>query len=216
VSNEASRQRIDDFEIEKNYAGSLHNPRIIHAGSRRADQAKQDHAPPPTGSLRSCIHSPLPDTRPTRYLTKTQENVSQSASQTRAPKRQVQRNHNVVTAKAILTHLARLKAPDRSLDMHVESCPKCNKAGYLVREYRRIRGKRYGPYLAVNHYVSKSQSGHTRIRRCYISLKKLAPNEKTRICNLLAASRVSARARIANYEPFQREGRTILDHGDVS
>jgi hypothetical protein len=158
--------------------------------------------PPLTGSLHSCAHSLRQNTKSARYLTKPQENLSQRASQTRAPKRRAQRNRNVVTAKAIITCPARLKAPDRSLDMHVESCPKCNKAGYLVREYRRIRGKRYGPYLAVNHYVSKSHSGHTRIRRCYISLKKLAPNEKVRICNLLALSRVSARGRIANYGPF--------------
>jgi len=113
-----------------------------------------------------------------------------------------QRNHNVMRAKAVLTCKTRLKAPGLGLVMHVDSCPKCHEAGYLVREYRRIRGKRYGPYLVVNHYISKSQSGHTRIRRCYISLKKLAPNEKARICNLLAVSRVSARGRIVNYQPF--------------
>jgi len=36
---------IVDCETEGNYAGSRRNPRIIHAGSRRANQAKQDHAP---------------------------------------------------------------------------------------------------------------------------------------------------------------------------
>lgn len=170
------------------------------------DPTKPNRITPPRSQITPLLHthSQLPNMKPTRYPTRPQENVSQAASQTRAPKRQIQRNHAVVTARATrsLTRPARLKAPDPSLDMHVESCPKCHKAGYLVREYRKGQGKRYGPYLAVNHYVSKSHSGHARIRRCYISLKKLAPNEKTRICKLLALSRVSAHGRIGNYEPF--------------
>jgi len=55
----------------------------------------------------------------------------------------------------------------------------------MIKTYRKIEAKVYGPYLVVQHYVSKSKKGTTRVRPCFISLKKLHP-EKTRIGTLLA------------------------------
>jgi hypothetical protein len=73
-----------------------------------------------------------------------------------------------------------------SVVMHIGSCPKCGSSGYIIKTYRKIRGKVYGPYLVVQHYVSKSEKGTTRVRPCFISLKKLHSNEKARIGRLLA------------------------------
>jgi len=69
--------------------------------------------------------------------------------------------------------------------MHIDRCPKCGSPGWLVRDYREIDGKLYGPYPVVNHYVSK-RAGYSMNRRCFISLKKLAPSEEARISRLLA------------------------------
>jgi len=73
--------------------------------------------------------------------------------------------------------------------MHVDKCPRCGAAGYIVRTYRKIHGKTYGPYPVVQHYVSKSKTGATQIRLCFISLKKLHPTEEARISKLLARAK---------------------------
>jgi len=69
--------------------------------------------------------------------------------------------------------------------LHLKSCPKCGAPGWLVRDYREIAGRLYGPYPVVNHYVTK-RGGHSLNRRCFISLKKLHPSEEAHIRNLLA------------------------------
>ena len=76
--------------------------------------------------------------------------------------------------------------------MHIDHCPKCGASGYLVRTYRHTRRQTYGPYLLVQHYVSKSKKGSTRVRLCFISLKKLHPQERERIDRLLARERKRA------------------------
>jgi hypothetical protein len=79
-----------------------------------------------------------------------------------------------------------LKAQLSSVIMHIDSCPKCGSPGYMIKTYRKIEAKVYGPYLVVQHYVSKSKKGTTKVRPCFISLKKLHPEEKTRVGTLLA------------------------------
>ena len=64
--------------------------------------------------------------------------------------------------------------------MHVDNCPKCGRPGYLIKTFRRIEGQPYGPYPTVRHYVSK-----TRVKQCYLSLKKLHPADEARIIRLL-------------------------------
>jgi len=70
--------------------------------------------------------------------------------------------------------------------MHIDHCPKCGRPGYLVRKFRLMHGKRYGPYPTVQHYDSKSAQGTTKVKLCFISLKKLYPSEEARISRLLA------------------------------
>ena len=101
--------------------------------------------------------------------------------------------------------------------MHIDSCPKCGSPGYLIKTHRRIGGKIYGPYLVVQHYVSKSKEGTTRVRPCFISLKKLHPNEKTRIGRLLDQDGVArsstetiflGKSFVRDFAPRQPDGST--------
>ena len=73
--------------------------------------------------------------------------------------------------------------------MHIDSCPRCGAPGYMVKKYRKLAGRRYGPYLEVQHYASKSPRGTTRVKSCFISLKRLHSSQKTRIFRLLAAEK---------------------------
>ena len=73
--------------------------------------------------------------------------------------------------------------------LRIDRCPKCQNRGYIVRKCRRIGGRQYGPYIVVQHYASKSQRGTTRVKQCFISMKKLDMNEKTRIRRLLRLER---------------------------
>jgi len=66
--------------------------------------------------------------------------------------------------------------------MHIDNCPKCGRPGYLIKKF--VKG--YGPYPIVQDYKCKSEKGTTRVRQCFISLKKLHPSEEDRINKLLA------------------------------
>ena len=69
--------------------------------------------------------------------------------------------------------------------MHIDHCPKCGRPGYLVKKF--VKG--HGPYPIVQHYDRKSEKGTTRVRQCFISLKKLYPQERERIDRMLARER---------------------------
>jgi len=75
-----------------------------------------------------------------------------------------------------------LKEQMTSFSMHIDSCPRCGAPGYVVRKF--VKG--HGPYPIVQHYDHKSEKGTTRVRQCFISLKKLHPSEEDRINKLLA------------------------------
>jgi len=86
--------------------------------------------------------------------------------------------------------------------MHIDKCPKCGQPGHLTKKPRRILGRLYGPYLAVEHYAGKTPTGSTRLRQCHISISKLklAGDEMARIRRLLAKEGASVYRRTMEIE----------------